>query len=96
MALSGGGRDEGSRLHSRRECLTGRTKFTLSRDPLIGERLAQGRKDVSPEPRTEIVVDGTGEFPFDVLGYDSWFPRTDEDAAAMESHRRERRRFRDR
>lgn len=39
-----------------------------------------------------LVVEGSGSFPFDMLRYDSAFPYTQEDAAAMESHRIERRR----
>jgi len=43
-------------------------------------------------PWIEIIVEGAGQFPFDMLRYDSCFPKGEEDAAAMESHRRERRR----
>jgi len=43
-------------------------------------------------PWIEIVIEGTGEFPFDMLCYDSAFPKSSENAGAMEHHRRERRR----
>ena len=52
--------------------------------PTHRRKRPQGRKDVSPAPWTEIVVEGTGEFPFDMLRYDACFPTTSEDAAAME------------
>ena len=36
-------------------------------------------------------VEGSGQFPFDMLRYDSCYPATESDAGALEHHRRERR-----
>ncbi len=36
-------------------------------------------------------VEGAGQFPFDMLRYDSCHPATESDAAALEHHRKERR-----
>lgn len=41
--------------------------------------------------RARFVVEGKGSFPFDMLRYDSCFPDTAHDSAAMEHHRHEKR-----
>lgn len=41
--------------------------------------------------QVQFQVEGAGQFPFDMLRYDSCYPATQGDAFALEPHRRERR-----
>lgn len=42
--------------------------------------------------QVQFQVRGGGQFPFDMLRYDSCYPASETDSAALEHHRREKRR----
>lgn len=46
--------------------------------------------DANSPPLFTFIVEGSGPFPFDMLRYDSCWPYTSRDAAAIEAHGRRR------